>query len=204
MPLFGSRNSDDVAVEPVEEPALKSVEKSDARRLSFFSRHQRPLSPDSTASLDGYNEEEHVDHTGWKAGLFGRHRSSSSSDDSMSTARNSTPTVPGSGASAGASSNKNRSFFDVHTRGGSRLHRSGSPLANDPASLGARQKVSDAEKAERQADCALGEARTAVREARQHVKNLEHEAEEDARLAKLKQQEAKIVSKSAKGLGRHG
>ncbi|KAI0088153.1 hypothetical protein BDY19DRAFT_952418 [Irpex rosettiformis] len=75
---------------------------------------------------------------------------------------------------------------------------------NEPSILAARQKVSDAETSERDADRALGNARAAVREARQHVQMLEREALEDARRAKAKQAEAKTVSKSAKGLGRHG
>ncbi|KIP06532.1 hypothetical protein PHLGIDRAFT_90806, partial [Phlebiopsis gigantea 11061_1 CR5-6] len=75
---------------------------------------------------------------------------------------------------------------------------------NDPTIRGARQKVADAETSEREADRALGLARAAVREAREHVKILEREALEDARRAKAKQAEAKTVSKSARGLGRHG
>jgi len=77
-------------------------------------------------------------------------------------------------------------------------------LKNDPTILAARQKVAEAEASEREADRALGQARLAVREAHEHVKMLEREALEDARRAKLKQAEAKTVSKSARGLGRHG
>jgi len=65
-------------------------------------------------------------------------------------------------------------------------------------------KVADAEAAERAADKALVEARSAVKSAREHIKVLENEVLEDARRAKAKQAEAKNVSKSAKGLGRHG
>ncbi|TCD65093.1 hypothetical protein EIP91_003102 [Steccherinum ochraceum] len=82
-------------------------------------------------------------------------------------------------------------------------YRSGS-LGGDPTISAARQKVSDAENYEREADRALGQARAAVREARDHVRILEREALEDARRAKMKQAEAKTVSKSARGLGRHG
>jgi len=70
--------------------------------------------------------------------------------------------------------------------------------------MAARQKVTDAEEAERQADRALIEARGMVKEAREHVKILEREALDDARRAKAKQAEAKIVSKAASSLGRHG
>lgn len=89
----------------------------------------------------------------------------------------------------------------------SRRRRSSSPhpdLKNDPSISAARAKVAEAEARERDADYALGQARAAVREARAHVQMLEREALEDARRAKLKQAEAKTVSKSARGLGRHG
>ncbi|EKM54737.1 uncharacterized protein PHACADRAFT_48332, partial [Phanerochaete carnosa HHB-10118-sp] len=77
-------------------------------------------------------------------------------------------------------------------------------LRNDSSIVAARQKVGDAEARERDADWALGQARSAVREAREHVRMLEQETLEEARRAKLKQAEAKSVSKSARGLGRHG
>lgn len=47
------------------------------------------------------------------------------------------------------------------------------------------------------------QARAAVREAREHIKRLEREAAEEARLAKIKQNQAKSISKRAKPLGRH-
>lgn len=59
-----------------------------------------------------------------------------------------------------------------------------------------------AEEAERQADRALMAARSAVRDAREHVKQLEMEAAEEARLAKIKQHQAGEIGKSARGLGR--
>jgi hypothetical protein len=45
--------------------------------------------------------------------------------------------------------------------------------------MAARQKVTDAESAERAADDALEQARASVAEARGHVKNLEKEAVEE-------------------------
>lgn len=59
-----------------------------------------------------------------------------------------------------------------------------------------------AEAAEREADRALFAAKAAVREAREHVKALEREAAEQARLAKVKQQAAKGLGKRGKALGR--
>ena len=54
------------------------------------------------------------------------------------------------------------------------------------------------------ADRALNQARRAVRDARAHVKRLEHEAQEEARLAKIKQKQASDLGKRGKMLGRHG
>ena len=52
-------------------------------------------------------------------------------------------------------------------------------IKNDPSVVAARQRVSDAEAAEREADRALMQARAAVRDARDHVKRLEQEALEE-------------------------
>ncbi|KAK4940589.1 hypothetical protein LTR10_019348 [Elasticomyces elasticus] len=84
-------------------------------------------------------------------------------------------------------------------RSGGLLHRN----QEDPSIVDARQRVASAEAAEREADRALVQARTAVRDAREHVKRIEMEAAEEARLAKIKQQNARDISKRAKPLGRH-
>ena len=49
----------------------------------------------------------------------------------------------------------------------------------DPSIVAARERVVNAEAAERQADRALAQARIAVREAREGVKRLEREAAEE-------------------------
>ena len=82
-------------------------------------------------------------------GMFSRRRSSSSE------------------SSSGRSSPRNGGGF---FGGGSK---------QDPTIRSARQKVSDAETAERDADRALVQARISVKEAREHVKALEKEAEEE-------------------------
>ncbi|KAI0320842.1 hypothetical protein OF83DRAFT_1052224 [Amylostereum chailletii] len=145
-------------------------------------------------------------------GLFGRKRQSTppvqeSHDDgvqrrgsmfSRSSAGRTSPTGTASTNRTGGG------FFSLHR--GSNSDSSGelSHVGNDPSIIAAKQKVNDAERFEREADHALSVARSAVREARDHVRMLEHEALEEARRAKQKQQEAKNVSKSAKHLGRHG
>ncbi|VDB85250.1 unnamed protein product [Peniophora sp. CBMAI 1063] len=96
---------------------------------------------------------------------------------------------------------RNRRSSDDMSYGGST--RSGA-FTQDHSITGARDKVFQAEAAERAADQALAAARGAVREARDHVRMLEREAVEEARRAKIKSEEAKHVSKSARGLGRHG
>ncbi|KAI0688199.1 hypothetical protein BC835DRAFT_1308903 [Cytidiella melzeri] len=88
--------------------------------------------------------------------------------------------------------NSRRGLFSRRRSSSSSGSRSrGGGLKNEPSIVHARQKVADAENSEREADRALGAARAAVREARQHVQMLEREALEDARRAKAKQAEAK-------------
>jgi len=84
-------------------------------------------------------------------------------------------------------------------RHGGLLHRN----HEDPSIVGARQRVMSAEAAEKEADQALMRARAMVREARDDVKRLEREAAEEARLAKIKQTQAKAIGKRGKALGRH-
>lgn len=81
--------------------------------------------------------------------------------------------------------------------GGGFLHRN----REDPSISAAREQVVLAETAEREADRALVAARQAVREAKEHVRRLEAEAKEEARLAKIKQDQARSISKRAKPLG---
>lgn len=96
----------------------------------------------------------------------------------------------------------------TNTSDSSRLNRNSTKAGlfhrsnEDPSIMQARQRVQSAETAEREADRALVQARTAVREAHEHVRHLEREAEEDARLAKIKQGQARDISKKAKVLGR--
>jgi hypothetical protein len=85
--------------------------------------------------------------------------------------------------------------------------RSASPYNDskeDPSRsiMAVRERVLSAEAAEREASKALAASQKAVREAREHVKRLEREAAEEARLAKIKQKHAKSISKRAKTLGR--
>jgi hypothetical protein len=96
------------------------------------------------------HETTHVDGSR-RSGLFGRRRS------------------PGRAAATTTTTNGSNSH-----RGGL-FHRN----ADDPSILAARERVFSAETAEREADKALINAKAAVRDAREHVKRLEHEAAEE-------------------------
>ncbi|KAI1765714.1 hypothetical protein GGR53DRAFT_488658 [Hypoxylon sp. FL1150] len=128
-------------------------------------------------------------------GLFGsRHRSPSPTR----TARTSTTTTSSSRRSDASSPSRTRSVLQ-RTFG----HGNSSNLDMDPSIVQARERVMQAESAEREADRALESARIRVREARAEVKRLELEAAEEARRAKIKQYHAREVSKRGKQLGRH-
>ncbi|KAF2183405.1 hypothetical protein K469DRAFT_710919 [Zopfia rhizophila CBS 207.26] len=79
------------------------------------------------------------------------------------------------------------------------LHRH----AEDASIIAARERVIQAEAAEKEADRALVATKNAVKDAREHVRKLEREATEEARLAKIKQNHAKAIGKRGKALGRH-
>ncbi|KAM3508126.1 hypothetical protein MY11210_006851 [Beauveria gryllotalpidicola] len=73
----------------------------------------------------------------------------------------------------------------------------------DPSILRAREHVMGAEAAE-EAERALDAARRRVREAREHVRRLEEEAETDARRARIKKHHAAEISKRGKVMGPSG
>ena len=126
--------------------------------------------------------------------LFSRNRSASPPADTRSTTTNGSNTRSGGFFGSLRSRSSDSSLEQTTKRN----------ISRDPSIAAARMKVADAESAERAADDALAQARSAVKAAREHVKILENEALEDARRAKAKQAEARNVSKSARSLGRHG
>ncbi|KAF3386807.1 hypothetical protein F1880_001692 [Penicillium rolfsii] len=128
----------------------------------------------SSSSGRSFDDPDRTQRT--HSGLFGS-RASHSSHSSYSSG-------------SGASLNNSRRHGLLH-----RTHE-------DPSIIAAREQVLRAETAEREADKALIASRKAVKEARDHVKLLEREAAEEARLAKIKQSQAKSISKRAKPLGR--
>ncbi|KAI8961777.1 hypothetical protein F5Y11DRAFT_324849 [Daldinia sp. FL1419] len=125
--------------------------------------------------------------------LFGsRHRSPSPASVGRSSTTNSAR------HSEGSSPSRHRSVLQ-RTFG----HGNTTNPDIDPSIVQARERVMQAEAAERDADRALESARIRVREARAEVKRLELEAAEEARRAKIKQYHAREVSKRGKQLGRH-
>ncbi|KAK6538446.1 hypothetical protein TWF694_010031 [Orbilia ellipsospora] len=150
--------------------------------LFSTSKDQEPVQEDTTprrsSTMNSRNSSESPRRGG---SIFSRHRHDrESSPDSVDTRR--TGSTRGTGGGSG--------FF----------HRNDH---EDASIAGARQRVIDAEVAERDADRALMAARQAVKHARDHVKALELEAKEEARLAKLKQKAAGDISRRAKPLGKH-
>ncbi len=147
-------------------------------KQGLFSRHAEPAP----------QQQPVYDEPARKHGLFGsRHHSP---NRATSTATRSTR------SSVSTTSPDRRSGL---------LHRSfgnGNNDDMDPSIIQARERVLGAENAEREADRALMAARESTREARQHVRKLELEAQEDARKAKLKAKYAQEVSKRGKQLGR--
>lgn len=122
-----------------------------------------------------------VDSSRQSGGLFSKHRTSTSTASSNVSPVSTHTTTSTSGG-----------LGSVFRRGN----------GEDASIVDARQRVVNAEQAERKADAALAQARTAVREARDHVRQLERDAEEEARLAKIKQDQARDLSNRAKPLGR--
>lgn len=189
MPFFGSSRHHEP--EPIPEPEPE-------RRHGLFGRKHEPVAPQPQPTHHNGSTSTHR-----SGGLFGssRRRTSSPSPvarDSMST-----------------SSMSSRSSVDHHSTGHrSRLSRTGGGGGSllgrklghsediDPSIVAARERVIGAEAAEADADRALAVARSQVRDAREQMRALEDELKEEARRAKIKQHQAKDISKRGKGLGR--
>ncbi|KAI1818587.1 hypothetical protein GGS20DRAFT_193989 [Poronia punctata] len=135
-----------------------------------------------------------------KRGLFGSRRRSTSPSYANST-RTSTTGSSSRHSSGGYNETPSRHRSVLSRTFG---HGNSNNPDMDPSIMQARERVMGAENAEREADRALAAARLRVREAREEVKRIEHEAAEEARRAKIKQYHAKEVSKRGKQLGRHG
>ncbi|KAK3939744.1 hypothetical protein QBC46DRAFT_141703 [Diplogelasinospora grovesii] len=174
--------------------------------MPFFSRHSEPVEEPAPAAAPVHEAPPK------RHGLFGRHRSPSPTPtDATRSSRNTATTYQTSPERESGSGGIFRRSTDAgSTNGGHRSllqrsfgHGSSHAAEMDPSIVQARQRVMTAETAERDADRALMAARESVRQAREEVRRLELEAEEEARLAKIKQYHAREVSKRGKQLGRH-
>lgn len=178
MPFF-SRHSETVE-EPVEEPRTEAVRTEDGqpKRRSLFGSLRRSPSPSPSAATANTFKTSTTPHS-----------ATNDQNNGGGTFRRSTE-GNGNGSISGHRSLLHRSFGH------------GNDNDMDPSILQARERVTNAEAAERDADHALETARQSVREAHEHVRRLELEAKEEARLAKIKQHHAREVSKRGKQLGR--
>ena len=156
-----------------EEPPVKH---------GLFSRHAEPAP----------QQQPVYDEPARKHGLFGSRHHSPSRATSTATrsTRSSVSTTSPDRAGGQRSGLLHRSFGN------------GNSDDMDPSIVQARERVLGAENAEREADRALVAARESTRLAREHVRMVELEAQEDARKAKLKAKYAQEVSKRGKQLGR--
>ncbi|KKO97126.1 hypothetical protein THAR02_10770 [Trichoderma harzianum] len=171
--------------------------------MPFFSRSEPSPEP-------VYQPEPVAEPPSRKHSLFHRNRDvSPTSSHRTGSVASSNNGGPGGYNAAGSNSGGGLFRHSTDSSAGSRrrglFHRDGGGMqALDPSILQAREHVMHAEAAEIEADRALGEARMRVRAAKDHVWRLEEEAKEEARRAKIKQEQAREVSKRGQGLGRHG
>jgi len=148
------------------------------RQHSLFSRNR-----ESTTNVTPPAEEPR------HHGLFSRNRNSTSSEPSIASNHSSRTNTTTATAATASSGRRSHNFL--------RRDR------EDSSITAAREQVRSAEVAEADADRALMNARQAVKEAREHVRRLEMEAAEEARLAKIKQDQAAAIGKRGMALGRH-
>ncbi len=120
-----------------------------ARRSSGDGQSNSPTRKKSIFSSDR-NSPPQSTGSGSGSGLFQRRRSTSSSEGNNNT--------------------KKSGFFGIGRN---------NDIENDPSIRAARDMVSNAEAAEKDADRALDEARQRVKLAREHVQSLEREAREE-------------------------
>lgn len=202
MPLFGSRR----------EPSPEPIAREPPRKKGLFSRHEDPVyeqppPPPQKKGLFGSSRHEpapvHAEPPPKKHGFFGGSRRNDSPTGYSSSGRSS--------MSSGDYHHHDRRSTDAHRHrssgsgGGGLLSRVKGGRGSDdmdPSIQHARERVMAAEAAEMDADRARDQARLRVHEAQQDVKALEAEAKEDARRAKMKQQQYNEISKRGKGLGR--
>lgn len=152
---------------------LKSISCSQTTSTSQLHTTTMPL-------FKSHHNEEHVAEPdsqqttppARKGSIFSRHRSQSPSSYHTSSSSYVNGSSRRSTSSDGGSSRRGGGLFSSLTGRSHDYH-------DDPSIMTARQKVTDAEAAEREADHSLALARASVREAHDQVKILEREAKEE-------------------------
>ncbi|KAJ6512890.1 hypothetical protein C8R45DRAFT_1153305 [Mycena sanguinolenta] len=205
MPLFHS-TPPPPPPPPKDEPAPRS---------SFLASLRTPAS--STNGLSEYHSavEPADDTRSVRSGFFfGRRRSTESLASTTTTSTNATgrsgrsrnsSTPPTSPASLKSTNSLKSSRSHNSLRTATLLRRT--PLPNPERDLTvrtARAKIAQAARAEEEADAAIRRAQESVKEAMESVKVLEGEAGSESARAKAKNALTKLVSRDARGLGRHG
>lgn len=149
MPLFGHKKTAPVEAQPA---ATRDTREPRSSRGGLLGRRSSSV---SSSDVESPNKSR---------GIFGGRRRSTSMDGHRS-------------------SHDGRRSSNRLSHGSTRNSRNSGGLFNrhseDQSISGARDRVLSAERAEQEADRAALQARTAVREAREHVKNLEREAAEE-------------------------
>lgn len=173
------------------EPEPAPVVEQPPRKHGLFSSRQEPA-----PVVQQQQQQPQKKH-----GLFGSHRDPSPVSSASSTNYNTHNSTHSNGYTNSPTRHSTDGSGSKRHSGGL-LSKFGGNDHMDPSIVQARERVMGAEAAEREADRALVAARESVRNAREHVRRLELEAEEEARLAKIKQHQAKDISKRGQLLGR--
>ncbi|KAG8986196.1 hypothetical protein FRB90_004155 [Tulasnella sp. 427] len=230
MPLFGSKKKNEFSGRPdpvVDDPATVNrsstlhkrapgtdpidnrVNQPGYNQPGYAGSGYNSAGPASTNTaanndLDARNINDSPSSMGRKkkGGLFGRRRNSShssSSDEGRFASPQTTGTQNGAFGTAGGMHGHHNNFngMNDHT-----MANGLQPYNGDDMGL-AREKVHAAEEAEREALRMLGAARSAVKEAKDHIERLAVQADEEARRAGMKQKEAQALRNDTRHLGRH-
>ncbi|KAG8948507.1 hypothetical protein FRC04_009716 [Tulasnella sp. 424] len=233
MPLFGSKKKNEFSGRPepaVDDPAYSNrsstLHKRNAGTEPIDARTNQPGYGQSGYGQSGYRDNtagptsatagNEIDarkindtpstmgRKKTRGGLFGRGRRSSSRSSSSDEGRYVSPQTTG----AGAFGTTGNSMHGTHRDGGingsnnNTMNNGLQPYTGDDMGM-AREKVHAAEEAEREALRMLGAARSAVKEAKDHIERLATQADEEARRAGMKQKEAQALRNDTRHLGRH-
>lgn len=163
------------------------------RAGGLFARNRSVSPPPTPSAASDYHSARSSTSSSGSSFFFPRRRASADTlRSSVTTA--STRTTDTTRTAGTADTHKSRLFGVLKKNN----------AETDPRVRMAREKIAAATEAEAEADRALLHARARVRDAMQHIKVLEEEANNEVMRAEAKQTEAKLFSKRSRVLGRHG